>query len=380
MHGNGDETDIQRLGGLRKEMPWTWATFAIATLAITGIAPLSGFFSKDAILDGAHTTEVEGFHWLGHTVYGIGLLAALCTAFYMTRLYVLTFEGKRAADARVPHAHESGVPMVLPLVVLAALSVLGVAWGVPAIAAGPGSSRLVPLMEGYLGAGDAARRPRGHHLQDGGPRGELAVAGVRGRLGGGALRWRGGVDRLPVLAAIAGGPAAPGMDRHARWRWRGTSSSAWTRCTTSSSSGRSPQSPRACTRWSTRASSMASGVGGTALVLRKLGGWSGTQLTGNAQNYATVMAVAASGLDRRRPDLGAPMMATLSPWLITLVVFQPLLAAGWWWRCCRRARAAGPGLDLPPAPPHQLRADGAPLCGVRAAGTEFQLEQRVQEI
>ena len=68
MHGNGDETDIKKLGGLRKEMPWTWATFAIATLAITGIVPLSGFFSKDAILHGAHTTELEGFHWLGHTV------------------------------------------------------------------------------------------------------------------------------------------------------------------------------------------------------------------------------------------------------------------------------------------------------------------------
>jgi NADH-quinone oxidoreductase subunit L len=57
MHGNGDETDVYKLGGLRKEMPWTWATFGIATLAITGIVPLSGFFSKDAILHGAHGTE-----------------------------------------------------------------------------------------------------------------------------------------------------------------------------------------------------------------------------------------------------------------------------------------------------------------------------------
>src|SRR5215469_8834602 len=149
MHGNGDETDIQRLGGLRKEMPWTWATFGIATLAITGIVPLSGFFSKDAILHGAHTSEVEGIPWLGHTVYWIGLFAAFCTAFYMTRLYVLTFEGKRAADARLPHAHESGFPMVSVLVVLAFLSVAGVVWGLPDMFPGPGGEK-VALMEGYL--------------------------------------------------------------------------------------------------------------------------------------------------------------------------------------------------------------------------------------
>src|SRR5215469_18221775 len=149
MHGNGDETDIQRLGGLRKEMPWTWATFGIATLAITGIVPLSGFFSKDAILHGAHTSEVEGIPWVGHTVYWIGLFAAMCTAFYMTRLYVLTFEGKRAADAKVPHAHESGFRMVFVLVVLAFLSIAGVVWGIPERFPGPAGEK-VALMEGYL--------------------------------------------------------------------------------------------------------------------------------------------------------------------------------------------------------------------------------------
>ncbi len=326
MHGNGDETDIQQLGGLRKEMPWTWATFAIATLAITGIAPLSGFFSKDAILHGAHTTEVEGFHWLGHTVYGIGLLAALCTAFYMTRLYVLTFEGKRAADARLPHAHESGVPMVLTLVVLAALSVLGGCLGRAGDRRRSGLEQAGSADGGLSGAGDAARRPRGHHLQDGGPRGELAVAGVRGRLGGGAHRWRGGVDSSTGTGCHRGRAS---RSRHGSPRpgaGRGTSST-WTRCTTSSSSGRSPPSPTACTRWSTRASSTASGCGGTAVVLRKLGGWVRYTQTGNAQNYATVMAVGLLVSHRRRPDLGAPMTATLSPWLVTLVVFQPLLAA-----------------------------------------------------
>ena len=131
MHGNGDETDIQKLGGLRKEMKVTWATFAVATLAITGVVPLSGFFSKDAILHAAHTHEVPGFEGAMHVAYALGLLTALSTAFYMTRAYVLAFEGERSKEARVPHAHESAAAMTLPLVVLAVLSVVGAAWAFP---------------------------------------------------------------------------------------------------------------------------------------------------------------------------------------------------------------------------------------------------------
>ncbi len=93
MHGNADEGNARKLGGLRHEMKWTWAAFAVATLAITGIVPLSGFFSKDAILHGLHTTELEAFPHVLHYVWYIGLLSALCTAFYMTRIYVLAFEG-----------------------------------------------------------------------------------------------------------------------------------------------------------------------------------------------------------------------------------------------------------------------------------------------
>src|SRR5215813_1821774 len=149
MHGNADETDVYRLGGLKKEMRWTWATFGIATLAITGIVPLSGFFSKDAILHGAHGTEIHGIPWVGHTVYWIGLFGALCTAFYMTRIYVLTFEGKRAADAKVPHAHESGFRMVSVLVILALGSVFGLIWGLPDLVPGPEGTKVAPL-EGYF--------------------------------------------------------------------------------------------------------------------------------------------------------------------------------------------------------------------------------------
>ncbi len=96
MHGNADEEDITKLGGLRKEMPTTWFTFLVATLAITGIVPLSGFFSKDAILHAAHSNEILGYGWVLHVAYLIGTATALGTAFYMMRLYFVAFGGLRA--------------------------------------------------------------------------------------------------------------------------------------------------------------------------------------------------------------------------------------------------------------------------------------------
>src|SRR6266849_3460933 len=133
MHGNAEETNIKKLGGLKEEMPLTWATFGIATLAITGLVPLSGFFSKDAIIDGIHSTQLKGYAWASNPLWAMGLAIAVCTAFYMTRLYLLTFEGQRAKDAKVPHAHESRWPMTIPLIVLAALSVAGAFYGIPLV-------------------------------------------------------------------------------------------------------------------------------------------------------------------------------------------------------------------------------------------------------
>src|SRR5262249_28876902 len=124
MHGNADETDIKRLGGLRREMPWTAATFLVASIAISGfVIPLSGFFSKDAILHGVHASHLAVFEWVPTAVWVVGLVAAFCTAFYIGRLYLLVFEGKRSPQARVAHPHESDWPMTVPLVILAALSV-----------------------------------------------------------------------------------------------------------------------------------------------------------------------------------------------------------------------------------------------------------------
>jgi NADH-quinone oxidoreductase subunit L len=150
MHGNGDETDIKKLGGVRKHMKVTWLTFATATAAITGIVPLSGFFSKDAIFHGVHKNELQGMAWLSDVLFYTGLLVALCTAFYMSRLYLLTFHGKRAADARVTedHVHESAWPMTAPLVLLAIASVLAAGYAFPGITLGAGQM----VMENFLSA------------------------------------------------------------------------------------------------------------------------------------------------------------------------------------------------------------------------------------
>jgi len=147
MHGNAEETDITKLGGLRREMPVTWVTFLISTLTITGVVPLSGFFSKDAILHGIHSTRLPAYPWTAELVWAMGLFAAFCTAFYMFRLYYLTFEGTRSKEAKVAHAHESRWPMTVPLIVLAAVSVLGVAWGLPIIKYG---EQRQALMENFF--------------------------------------------------------------------------------------------------------------------------------------------------------------------------------------------------------------------------------------
>ncbi len=131
MHGNAGEEDITKLGAVRKEMPLTWATFLVATFAITGIVPLSGFFSKDAILHAAHSNVLTGYPMVLSLAWVIGTVAAFGTAFYMMRLYFLTFEGKRSPAAKVAHAHESGPAITVPLVILAALAVLAVVQGIP---------------------------------------------------------------------------------------------------------------------------------------------------------------------------------------------------------------------------------------------------------
>jgi len=125
IHGMHEEQDIRKMGGLRKYMPITHFTFLLGWLAIIGMPPFAGFFSKDEILWQAFSSP-RG-HWL---LWVAGVLGAVLTAFYMTRLMALTFWGKSRIDKSV-HPHESGLSMTIPLMVLAVLSVIGGWIGIP---------------------------------------------------------------------------------------------------------------------------------------------------------------------------------------------------------------------------------------------------------
>src|SRR5205823_1800739 len=114
MHGMNDQTDIRRFGGLWRTMPYTWATTGLGYLAIIGIPPLSGFFTKDPIVESAFNRP----GWSGWVLGTAALLGAGLTAFYMTRLFVLTFHGPKRWTGDV-HPHESPPVMTVPLVVLA---------------------------------------------------------------------------------------------------------------------------------------------------------------------------------------------------------------------------------------------------------------------
>ncbi|MBA3392242.1 MAG: NADH-quinone oxidoreductase subunit L [Deltaproteobacteria bacterium] len=116
--------DITTMGGLRKHMPITRVTFMISCLAIAGIFPFAGFFSKDEILGGAFNNMPPGWPvWYGKLLWGGLLVAALGTAFYMWRLYFLVFSGdERSPEAK--KAHESPSTMTMPLVILAAFATI----------------------------------------------------------------------------------------------------------------------------------------------------------------------------------------------------------------------------------------------------------------
>lgn len=116
IHGMNGEQDMRKMGGLKKHMPVTWITMLVATLAISGIPPFSGFFSKDEIIAGAYKS---GHNYL--TV--VGLITAGLTAFYMFRLLLMTFWERK--DGHSPHAHESPKVMTIPLAILAILSAIG---------------------------------------------------------------------------------------------------------------------------------------------------------------------------------------------------------------------------------------------------------------
>ncbi len=129
IHGMHHEQDINNMGGLKSKMKITYITFFIGCLAIAGIPPLSGFFSKDSILIGAYEHNKK--------VYAIALFIACLTAFYMFRLLFITFNGKfRGTEKQWNHVHESPAAMTVPLIILAVLSAIAGFVNIPALFGG----------------------------------------------------------------------------------------------------------------------------------------------------------------------------------------------------------------------------------------------------
>ena len=144
-HSHEDAQDMRNMGGLKRYLPITWVLMWLATLAIAGIPPFSGFFSKDEILSAvfarAHGSTLASATWLGipgsillYVIYGLGLAAALLTAIYMTRMMLYTFHGPtRTGTEEEKHLREAPWVMTAPLVVLGILTVIGGWFNLPEV-------------------------------------------------------------------------------------------------------------------------------------------------------------------------------------------------------------------------------------------------------
>jgi len=165
IHAIGGEQNMQKMGGLSKKIRWTYITMLTATLAIAGFPPLAGFFSKDAILLAAFQNESGG-----RVLYAFGLLTALLTSFYMFRLIFLTFHGKPRYDERKVHVHESPKSMLVPLMILAVLSLVGGWMAAPAFWSGP--DYFANFLGPVFGAGESAAAESAAHAL------EIPLAGV----------------------------------------------------------------------------------------------------------------------------------------------------------------------------------------------------------
>ena len=129
IHAMSGEQDMRKMGGLKGKIKITFATMLIGTIAISGIPPFSGFFSKDEILAHAYAHST--------TFYVIGVFTAMLTSFYMFRMLYLTFYGKfRGTHEQEHHVHESPATITIPLIVLAILSMIGGMIGVPEVLGG----------------------------------------------------------------------------------------------------------------------------------------------------------------------------------------------------------------------------------------------------
>ncbi|HQP43590.1 MAG TPA: proton-conducting transporter membrane subunit, partial [Thermoanaerobaculales bacterium] len=148
----GGEQDMRKMGGLKRHMPTTYWTFLVATIAIAGIFPFAGFFSKDEILAKAFAagfTNLNGFGTVYALLWVLALAGAVLTAFYMFRLVYMTFHGDfRGGHEAEHHLHESPWTMTMPLQVLGVLSIVGGFLGFPGQLFGrPELNRIEQFME-----------------------------------------------------------------------------------------------------------------------------------------------------------------------------------------------------------------------------------------
>jgi NADH-quinone oxidoreductase subunit L len=190
-HSHEDAQDMRNMGGLRRYLPITWILMWIATLAISGIPPFSGFFSKDEILGAvfarAQGSTLASASWLGipggtllYVIYGVGLAAALLTAIYMTRMMLYTFHGpSRTGAEEEKHLHEAPWVMTGSLVILGILSALGGWLNLPEVITdlvplGP-SDILARWLEPVVGGATARVAGAGVHVA---PSTEQALMGI----------------------------------------------------------------------------------------------------------------------------------------------------------------------------------------------------------
>ncbi len=164
IHALEGEQDVRKMGGLRKYLPTTHIVSLIGVLAIAGIIPFAGFWSKDAILERAFSTPFGGGEFGGYVLWFIGIAVAFLTAFYMWRWYSLVFLGDYRGKA---HPHESPAVMTAPLWVLAGLSTVGGLVGLPHFT---GLNILEPFLEKVA--------PNARNFKDLTLTGELALIGV----------------------------------------------------------------------------------------------------------------------------------------------------------------------------------------------------------
>jgi NADH-quinone oxidoreductase subunit L len=204
IHAMHHEQDMRKMGGLKAHMPATSTTFMVSALALAGIPPLAGFFSKDEIL-------AKTFQHGPLALWAVGILVAGLTAFYMSRQVFMVFFGECRADEHTKaHLHESPAAMTLPLwILMAGASVVGFLWIPPAFFGGwlPFEHWLEPVMAGPGGGHDAHGGGHAAHL----PAATefalmgLSVAVALSGIGLGYLMYRRGSIRPEIFSEAAGG-------------------------------------------------------------------------------------------------------------------------------------------------------------------------------